>query len=127
MIELPYAIFRGRYRRRLPISSVLASGRLCIIERMTRNREALKSRLIEDFEERARPEPLHQDSLGAHSFSFRRLEATSRSRALVRLAENAQKSLDNARGLSLEMARKHPALQPLADLVKRLGDFGNSS
>jgi hypothetical protein len=100
-IELPYAIFRGRYSKavarveRLGLPVDRAS-----YERLIRNRERLKSRLITDFERKYGPSPYVANSHGVHTFSFRRARSTHRRIGpALHLAENTQQPFKDERGL----------------------------
>jgi DNA polymerase I len=124
-IELPYAIFRGRYtkavarieRRGYPVDRDL-------YERVIRNLEPLKSHLIADFEAEHGLSPYVRNHRGAHNFSFRRLETYLAGLGLLSVWQKTPKHrLKTKEDYLQEMARQHPALQPFADLVKRIGDL----
>lgn len=124
-IELPYAIFRGRYskavarieRAGIPIDRASYDG-------LIRNRQCLKSRLIADFEKNNGPSPYLRDSRGDYKLSFRRLRVYIEELGLLSTwQETPNNRLKTTEDYLQQVARKHPALLPLADLVKRIGDL----
>jgi DNA polymerase I-like protein with 3'-5' exonuclease and polymerase domains len=124
-IELPYAIFRGRYskavarmeRPGIPIDRES-------YERLIRNRECLKSRLIAEFERKYGRSPYATNLRGVHVFSFRELEMYIEKLGLLSAWQKTPKRrLKTSEDYLQEMARRHPALGPLANLVKRIGDL----
>jgi hypothetical protein len=124
-IELPYAIFRGRYSK-----AVAYMERAGIpvdresYDRLIRNREALKSRLIADFEGTYGPSPYVRNSHGDCKLSFKKLQAYIDELNLLSDWQKTPKNrLKTKEDYLQEMARKHPALLPVADLVKRIGDL----
>jgi DNA polymerase I-like protein with 3'-5' exonuclease and polymerase domains len=124
-IELPYALFRGRYTK--AVARIERAGiptdRDCY-ERVVRNRERLKSRLIADFEAQHGPSPYIQNKQGVHRFNFRKLEAFLAQRGLLEAWEKTPRHrLATNEDYLQEMARKHAGLRPLADLVKRIADL----
>ena len=124
-IELPYAIFRGRYTK--PVARIERRGYPVdrdLYERMIRNLETLKSHLIADFEAEHGPSPYVQNSLGAHNFCFRKFEAYLEHLGLLFAWQKTPKHrLKTREDYLQEMAHRHPALQPFADLVKRIGEL----
>lgn len=124
-IELPYAIFRGRYTK--AVARIERPGYPVdrdLYERLIRNLEPLKSRLIADFEAKHGPSPYVRNSRDSHKFSFRKLEAYLASLGLLAVWEKTPKSrLKTKEDYLQEMARQHPVLQPLAVLVKSIADL----
>ena len=124
-IELPYAIFRGRYTVAVARIERLGYPIDCeSYERVIRNLEPLKSRLIADFEAEHGPSPYMRNSRGVHNFRFSRLETYLADLDLLSAWQKTPKNrLKTREDYLREMARQHPALQPLAQLVKRIGDL----
>jgi hypothetical protein len=124
-LELPYAILRGRYSKAVArIERVGIAVDRESYERLIRNRELLKSRLIADFEAKYGPSPYVRNNRGVHTFSFRKLETYIADLGLLSSWHKTPKNrLKTKEDYLQEVARKHPALQPLADLVKRIGDL----
>jgi DNA polymerase-1 len=125
-IELPYAIFRGRYSKAvafIELSGVPVDRQS--YERLIRNRERLKSRLITDFETKYGPSPYVANSHGVHTFSFRRLEAHIEELGLLSIWQKTPNNrlLTKREDYVQEMARKYPTLRPLSDLLKQIGDL----
>jgi hypothetical protein len=124
-IELPYALFRGRYSK--AVARIERAGipvDRCGYDRLVRNRERLKSRLIDDFESNHGPAPYIKDRNGIHKFSFKRLSAYLNHLGLLHAWRKTPKHrLSTNEEYLQEMACGHGALRPLADLVKRIGDL----
>ena len=124
-IELPFAIFRGRYS--MAVARIERAGIPVdrkSYERLIRNRDCLKSRLVAEFEKKYGPSPYVTNSHGLHTFSFQRLKAQLEELGLLSVWQKTPKNrLKTREDYLQEMARKHPALRPLADLVKRIGDL----
>jgi DNA polymerase I-like protein with 3'-5' exonuclease and polymerase domains len=124
-IELVYALFRGRYSK--AVARIERAGMPVdrpTYERLVRNREALKSRLIDDFEAKYGPSPYFRDRHGINKFSFKKLSLYLDSLGLLDTWQlTPTQQLTTKEDYLQQMARTYPALQPLADLVKRIGDF----
>ena len=124
-IELPYAIFRGRYSK--AVAHIERAGIPVDREsydRLIRNRERLKSRLIADFEGIYGPSPYIANSHGDHTLSFRKLGTYIEKLGLLSAWQKTPKNrLKTKEDYLQAMARKHPALLPLGNLVKRIGDL----
>jgi DNA polymerase I len=124
-LELPYALFRGRYTKavaRMERLGIPVDGEL--YEHVFQDRELLKSRLIARYETHHGPSPYIRNGSGTYVFTFRKLEAYIDGLGLLPLWEKTSKNRLTTREEYLqEMARKHILLQPLADLVKRVGDL----
>jgi DNA polymerase family A len=124
-IELPYAIFRGRYSK--AVAQIERAGIPTdrpSYERLVRNLEFVKSRLVDDFEVKHGPSPYVRDRKGNHRFNFKKMHAYLEHLGLLPIWQmTPKKRLKTDEGYLHEMARTHSALQPLADLVKRIGDL----
>jgi hypothetical protein len=124
-IELPYALFRGRYSK--AVARIERTGipvDRCGYERLVRNRERLKSQLIDDFESKHGPSPYMKNRHGVHKFSFERLGAYLDHLGLTRAWQRTPKDrLKTNEEYLQEMASKYVALRSLADLVKQIGDL----
>ena len=124
-LELPYALFRGRYTKavaRMERVGIPVDREL--YERVIRNRDLLKTRLIANFETQHGPSPYVRNARGTHVFSFRKLEGYIAGLGLLSVWEKTPNNRLTTRQEYLQdMARKHTVLQPLADLVKRFGDL----
>jgi hypothetical protein len=124
-IELPYAIFRGRNTK--AVAHIERAGYPVdrkLYERVIRNLDPLKSRLIADFEAKHGLSPYVRNNDGAHNFSFRKLEAYLADLGLLSIWQKTPRHrLKTKEEYLREMARQHPALLPLANLVKAIGDL----
>jgi hypothetical protein len=124
-IELPYAIFRGRYSK--AVAQIERAGIPTdrpSYERLVRNLEFVKSRLVDDFEVKHGPSPYVRDRKGNHRFNFKKMHAYLEHLGLLPIWQmTPKKRLKTDEDYLHEMARTHSALQPLADLVKRIGDL----
>jgi|HubBroStandDraft_6_1064221.scaffolds.fasta_scaffold11280_6 DNA polymerase-1 len=124
-IDLPYAIFRGRYTK--AVARMERAGYPVdrkSYERVIRNLEPLKSRLIAGFEAKHGSSPYLRNSAGAHNFSFRKLEAYLTDLGLLSVWQKTPKNrLKTKEEYLREMAQQHPDLLPLANLVKAIGDL----
>jgi hypothetical protein len=124
-IELPYAIFRGRYSK--AVAHIERAGIPIDREsydRLIRNRQHLKSRLIAGFERTYGPSPYVRNAHGDYKLSFRKLRAYIEELGLLSAWQKTPKNrLKTREDYLQEMARKHPALLPLGNLVKRIGDL----
>jgi hypothetical protein len=113
-IELPYAVFRGRYSK--AVARVERAGVPIdreSYERLIRNRERLKSRLITGFEKKCGPSPYTTNLHGVHVFSFRELERyIERLGLLADWQKTPKRRLRTSEDYLQDMARKHPALGP---------------
>jgi hypothetical protein len=124
-LELPDALFRGRYTKAVACMERhgIPVDHECY-EHIVRNRELLKSRLITNFETQYGPSPYVRHGNGTHVFSFRKLEAYIAGLGLLQVWRKTSKNRLAMREEYLqEMAQKHRVLQPLANLVKRVGDL----
>ena len=124
-IDLYFACHRGRYARAVAqIERVGIPTDRPSYERLVKNRELLKARLIDQFEEKYGPSPHTKDKDGSIHFSFKKLDAHLNRLGILPEWQLTPKSrLKTSEDYMQKMALQHPALQPLADLVKRLGDF----
>jgi len=124
-IELPYAILRGRYTK--AVARIERAGYPVdrdLYERVVRNLDPLKSRLIENFEAEHGPSPFVLTCGGTHKFSFRKFEAYLAQAGLLASWQKTPKNrLKKREDYLQEMARRHTTLQPLAELVKRIADL----
>jgi DNA polymerase-1 len=124
-IELPYAIFRGRYSK--AVAHIERAGIPVdrqSYDRLIRYRERLKSRFIADFEEVHGPSPYVSNSHGDHKLNFQKLRAYIDQLNLLSAWQKTPKNrLKTKEDYLQDMARNHPALVPFAHLVKRIGDL----
>jgi DNA polymerase-1 len=124
-IELPHAIFHGRYTK--AVARMERAGYPVdrkSYERVIRNLEPLKSRLIAVFETAQGSSPYLRNGAGTHNFSFRKLEAYLTDLGLLSVWQKTPKNrLKTKEEYLREMARQHPDLLPLANLVKAIGDL----
>ncbi len=92
---------------------------------VVQNRELLKARLIDEFEARYGPSPHTKEKHGAIHFSFKKLndylDHLDRLPAWQMTPKNRLKTAEELHAKNGSCL--HPALQPLADLMKRIGDF----
>lgn len=122
---MPHAIFRGRYTKadaRIERAGYPVDRKS--YERVICNLDALKSRLIADFEVKHGLSPYVRNSDGAHNFNFHKLEAFLADLGLLPVWQKTPKNrLKTKEEYLREMAHQHPALLPLANLVKAIGDL----
>jgi hypothetical protein len=101
-IDLPYAIFRGRYTKAVArIERLGYPVDRKLYDSVIRNFEPLKSRLIADFEAQHGPGPYVRSRRGVHNFSFRKLEEYLANVGLLSVWQKTPKNrLKNEGGLS---------------------------
>jgi DNA polymerase-1 len=124
-IELEYAILRGQYSKAVArIERVGIPVDRRTYERLICNREGLKSRLIDNFEAKYGPSPHTLDKRGEIHFSFQKLSTyLDVFNLLPEWPRTPKGRLMTAEDCLEKMARQHPDLQPLADLIKRIKDL----
>ena len=124
-IDLCFACHRGRYTK-----AVAHMERFGIpidrpsYERLVQNRELVKARLIDNFEAKYGPSPHTREKNGVIHFSFKKLNDYLNHLGILPQWQMTPKNrLKTAEDYMQKMARQHPTLGPLADLMKRIGDF----
>jgi len=124
-IELPYALFRGVHSRAVAHMErngipVDREG----YERMVRNREQLKARLIRDYEAQHGQSPYMRDRRGDFHFSHRRFESYLGDLGLLKVwRKTPHARLKTDQDYWDEMGRRFLAVRPLAKLVLSIGDL----